>query len=170
MLFWGCFIPSKSISQQHLFGAVHACQKTGKCDSEKIRDMASKIKPKDVTDFASTKHKGLPDKVKKEKSMKENTFKKFSQYLAEADGIAQPTDNAGLSRNVTARQDRATDASENLPFNKKITSIARYLVGMNLDPNKINNTLFRIKKLYLGMVEGQQAQQQQAQPQAQPEQ
>ena len=47
-------------------GAVHACQKTGSCVSPEIEKIAKSIKPKDCTDFASTKHKGLPEKTFKE--------------------------------------------------------------------------------------------------------
>lgn len=59
---------------------VHACQKDGRCASDKIRDMADRVKNKDAEDFAKTKHNGLPDRVK-EKKMK----KSFKEYLAERD-------------------------------------------------------------------------------------
>lgn len=55
-------MPSTSKSQQRLFGMVHACQKSGKCASDKIKDIAKDIKPKDADDFAKTKHKGLPER------------------------------------------------------------------------------------------------------------
>lgn len=64
-------IPSLSKKQQRLFGMVHRCQKSGHCANDQIKDMAGKIKEKDVEGFASTKHKGLPDKVKRFKSFKE---------------------------------------------------------------------------------------------------
>lgn len=53
---------------------VRACQKTGKCASSEIEKMAKTISNKDVKDFAKTKHKGLPKKVKK---------KKFKEWLEE---------------------------------------------------------------------------------------
>lgn len=64
-------IPSHSKKQQRLFGMVRKCQKTGDCASDQVKDMAGKIKEKDVEDFAKTKHKGLPEKVKRFKSFKE---------------------------------------------------------------------------------------------------
>ena len=55
-------MPAKSKSQQRFFGMVHACQKTGDCASSKIKKVAGDISHKDADDFASTKHKGLPEK------------------------------------------------------------------------------------------------------------
>ena len=60
-------MPSKSKVQQKLFGAVHACQKYGKCASPKVKKLSKKISEKDAEDFAKTKHEGLPEKVKKKK-------------------------------------------------------------------------------------------------------
>ena len=61
-------MPAKSKSQQRLFGMVHAYQK-GELDnpSAEIKDIAKSISKKDAKDFAETKHKGLPNKVKKSK-------------------------------------------------------------------------------------------------------
>lgn len=68
-------MPSKSKKQQKFFGMVHKCKKTGECASEKVKEVASKIKSKDAKDFASTKRKGLPEKVKKER------LKSYKEYL-----------------------------------------------------------------------------------------
>lgn len=66
-------MPAKSKSQQRLMGMVHRCQKTGKCASSKIEDIAKTIKTSDATAFAETKHNSLPNKVATE-SM---TFREF---------------------------------------------------------------------------------------------
>lgn len=62
-------MPATSQQQQKLMGIVHALQ-TGEMKpskaSGKAKQMAKSMKKSDVTDFASTKHKGLPKKVKKE--------------------------------------------------------------------------------------------------------
>jgi hypothetical protein len=65
-------MPSKSKSQQRFFGLVRKCQKTGECLSPKIKKVADNISNKDAKDFASTKHKGLPNKRKR---------KTFKEYL-----------------------------------------------------------------------------------------
>ena len=54
-----------SKSQQRLFGMVHDCQKNGECASKKVKDLAKSMSKKDVDDFAETKHKGLPNHVKR---------------------------------------------------------------------------------------------------------
>jgi hypothetical protein len=79
-------MPSKSKSQQRLFGMVHACQKKGKCASKKVKDVAKSIKPDDAEDFAKTKHEGLPEKKEKDdkmKNKKKQCFKCFKEWVAE---------------------------------------------------------------------------------------
>lgn len=57
-------------------GQAHACQKYGKaCNSPTIRKLAHDMKPADLEDFAKTKEKGLPEKVK------ENYFSSFAEWL-----------------------------------------------------------------------------------------
>ena len=65
-------LDEKSVSkkQQKFMGMVHAVQK-GELSPSKVggdvADAAKSMKPKDAEDFASTKHKGLPEKVKPKK-------------------------------------------------------------------------------------------------------
>jgi uncharacterized protein (UPF0335 family) len=62
-------MPAVSKKQQKFMGIVHGLQKgTVKPSdvSKKAQNVAKDIKPGAATDFASTKHKGLPTKVKKE--------------------------------------------------------------------------------------------------------
>ena len=65
-------MPSKSKAQQRYMGMVHACKKSDykDCASKEVEDTARGMKAKDAKDFASTKHKGLPDK-KEKNEMKE---------------------------------------------------------------------------------------------------
>lgn len=70
-------MPAKSKSQQRLFGMVHACQKYGKACSPEVSKIAGEISEKDADDFASTKHKGLPEK---KKSFKEWVKDKQPQF------------------------------------------------------------------------------------------
>jgi hypothetical protein len=62
-------MPAKSKAQQKLMGIVRGIQK-GTVDpkdvSAKAGEMAKTMKPGEVEKYASTKHKGLPKKVKKE--------------------------------------------------------------------------------------------------------
>lgn len=56
---------AKSKNQQQFMGMVHAAQKGETPASPEVAKVAKSMKKKDVTDFAKTKHKGLPTKVKK---------------------------------------------------------------------------------------------------------
>lgn len=64
---------SKSIKQQQFFGIVRGMQKGDTPKKGKAGEAAKEMKQKDVKDFAKTKHKGLPEKVKpKKKETKED--------------------------------------------------------------------------------------------------
>ncbi len=72
-------MPAKSKQQQRLFGMVHAYQKGElKNASKEVKDIAKTISKKDAKDFAETKHKGLPNKVKKSaKKLTESQLRKI---------------------------------------------------------------------------------------------
>jgi Protein of unknwon function (DUF3008) len=59
------FLKEKAVSkaQQKFMGMVHAAQKGGKAASPEVAKVAKSMGKKDAKDFASTKHKGLPNKV-----------------------------------------------------------------------------------------------------------
>jgi hypothetical protein len=62
-------MPAVSKKQQKFMGIVHGLQKGTVKPSEvskKAQNVAKQMKPTAATDFATTKHKGLPTKVKKE--------------------------------------------------------------------------------------------------------
>jgi len=71
-------MPSRSRSQQRLFGMVYQCKKTGNCAGKNIEKIAKGISKESAKDFASTKHKKLPNRVKKKKK-KIKTFKEWLQ-------------------------------------------------------------------------------------------
>lgn len=52
---------------------VRACQKTGDCASPQVEKIADEMSKKEVKKFAKTKHKRLPNKIKK----------KFSEWVVE---------------------------------------------------------------------------------------
>jgi hypothetical protein len=58
-------MPAVSKAQQKFMGMVHAAQKGDmETPSSEVQKAADSISDKDAKDFASTSHKGLPDKVK----------------------------------------------------------------------------------------------------------
>jgi hypothetical protein len=67
-----------SKKQQKFMGMVHAAQKGKKPASKEVGKVAKTMKKKDAEDFASTKHKGLPEKKakKKDETVEETTDSK----------------------------------------------------------------------------------------------
>jgi hypothetical protein len=67
-------IAEKAVSkkQQKFMGMVHAAQKGDKPASKEVAKVAKGMGKKDAKDFASTKHKDLPEKVKEEGTDKED--------------------------------------------------------------------------------------------------
>ena len=70
-------LDEKAVSkkQQKFMGMVHATQKGEKAPSKEVAKVAKTMKKGDAEDFASTKHKGLPEKApkKKEKEVEESS-------------------------------------------------------------------------------------------------
>ena len=79
-------MPAQSKKQQKFMGIVRAIQK-GEAPaskfSKKARKVAKDMKKKDVEDFASTKHKGLPKKVKRESRVKSLIRKMVREIMKE---------------------------------------------------------------------------------------
>ena len=76
-------MPSVSKQQQKFFGVVKAMQK-GDIPKKGSAGKAAKTMDKDdVDDFASTKHKGLPKKVKKEMKVRELIRKLVRELMTE---------------------------------------------------------------------------------------
>jgi len=70
-------MPAVSKAQQRFMGMVRATQKGEmKNPSPEVQDAANSMKKKDAKDFASTKHKGLPEKkeVKEDRGYGEERF------------------------------------------------------------------------------------------------
>ena len=63
-------MPAVSKAQQKFFGIVRAIQKGEMAPTTpETAEVAASMKKKDVKDFASTKHKGLPEKKKVEEGI-----------------------------------------------------------------------------------------------------
>ena len=79
-------MPASSKAQQKFMGLVYALQKGDVKPSDvsqDVRDAAKSMSKKDAKDFASTKHKGLPKKVKQEilNKLKEYANKMGTDHL-----------------------------------------------------------------------------------------
>ena len=79
-------MPAKSKAQQRFFGVVKGIQKgTGRGEG-KARKAARDMDPSDVDDFVSTKHKGLPNRVRQETKVR-NLIKKMVRETLKEDFI-----------------------------------------------------------------------------------
>lgn len=120
-----------SKSQQKFMGMVHAVQK-GELDPDKVGGDVAKaaktMKKSDAEDFASTKHKGLPEKVKPKKKVNENpALAALAEpaIMAAATGAGQSignrvADKVGLEENNITQetQDSMIQSSEESMKNK----------------------------------------------------
>jgi hypothetical protein len=76
-------MPAQSKAQQRFFGVVKAMQKGDKPKEGEAGKVAKSMKKKDVDDFASTKHKGKPEKVKREMKVRSLIKKMVREELQE---------------------------------------------------------------------------------------
>jgi hypothetical protein len=90
-------VDEKAVSkkQQRFMGMVHAAQKGEKPASKEVAKVAKDMGKKDAEDFASTKHKGLPEK-KKPEAKKDDAPKKKKEKTEEAGGTGTPTASSGF--------------------------------------------------------------------------
>ena len=85
-------IAEKAVSkkQQKFMGMVHAAQKGERPASGAVAKVATSMGKKAATDFAATKHKGLPEKVKAKKKDKD-----VDESSTTAGSVATATTNSG---------------------------------------------------------------------------
>jgi len=101
-------MPARSKQQQKLFGLALAVKKgdVPKSDvSKDVKDIVDKMSKKDIEDFASTKHKGLPNKIeaKLEELIKKIDEKWSNKYKKSIDcnnpkGFSQKAHCAGRKK------------------------------------------------------------------------
>ena len=82
-------MPAKSKAQQKFMGMVHAAKKGEKPASKEVAKAAKGMSGKAAKDFAGTKHKGLPEKVKKSKT-EESLLNDFEQAISEVTVTSGP--------------------------------------------------------------------------------
>ena len=76
-------MPSKSKAQQRFFGVVRGIQKGSGKGSKAAKDVARQMDKDDVKKYASTKHKGLPNKVKQETKVRRLIRKMVREIIKE---------------------------------------------------------------------------------------
>jgi hypothetical protein len=107
-------VAEKAVSkkQQRFMGMVHAAKKGEKPASPEVAKAAKSMSGKEAKKFASTKHKGLPLKVKKrkgKKAVKESTYKSYVRFVNESIKRLLTEDKEEQANVVTAAGDMAND-------------------------------------------------------------
>jgi len=165
-------MPAKSTKQQRLMGMVHATQ-TGqiKNPSEKVAKLAKSMTKKSASDYASTKHKGLPKKVKK-KSIKENMDyeNKVGQLhmvqkpsagcdvagmvyqIDPISGIQQHGVDAQTVHGVYSTPEEAQKVAEKL-YNEHMTGMKKLEEKKGTVANKLNKAITMLEKKHKGLME-----------------
>ena len=122
-------MPSKSKAQQRFMGLVHAYNKgdvPASKVSKQVKDVAKSMKKKDTKDFAKTKHKGLPNKVKQEINL-ETLIKENPAAVAAA---VQAMQQMKAANPKTGRVNKMSTALGNKkhPSHKKAKSVFSKIV------------------------------------------
>ena len=85
-------MPSVSKAQQRFMGLVHAYKKgevPASQVSQAVKDAAKSMKKKSTKKFASTKHKGLPNKKKKTETKVRSLIKKMVREIIDEGKLAE---------------------------------------------------------------------------------
>jgi hypothetical protein len=144
-------MPAVSKAQQRFMGMVHAAQKGEEPSSPEVAKVAADMDKKSAKDFASTKHKGLPDK--KEESV--NRIKEIIRKIVRERMI----DEMNTTGNV---QGYMTPKAFGKPGNekekgKRLADLTGYSVVNELterDVNRILQSTDNDEKLELTMDDG----------------
>ena len=157
-------MPAQSKAQQRFMGMVHAAQKGETPASPEVAKVAKDMSKSDAKDFASTKHKGLPNHVKQEIL---NRLKKEYALLLPGHNIkpaspAQSLDDLeGVNENIDAedinsstipaalkvRFERALELlkGKELNYNQKIKLLAMIIDSLGIDKAELSKISSKIK-------------------------
>ena len=129
-------MPSTSKQQQKFMGMVHALKKGEMNPSDaspEVKKAAQSMSKKDAEDFASTKHKGLPRKVKQE------ILNKLKEYANKMGTNTMGGDDYTSSKRGGLRD---FDGYDNVDYNKNIPmDEAHYTAVANLGTTKAKENL-----------------------------
>lgn len=127
-------MPAKSKKQQRFFGMVHAVQKGEMAaPSDEVAQVAGNISKSDAEEFASTEHKGLPEKKGGVSDMPPKTavtkMAAYIRYLAEKNAQREPTEKDAMEGEKKGKKkcgsDRLSKLAEALEANQNIFAAVR---------------------------------------------
>jgi hypothetical protein len=145
-------MPAKSKAQQRFMGMVHAAQK-GELDnpSSEVEKAADSMSDADAKDYASTKHTGLPNHVKKEnmeKELKEIIRQTYRESLREsinedATELPQATIPSAVKVKLQMAIDKIKDSK--LSNNAKLQLVAQVIDALDVDKSQLSNIANKIR-------------------------
>jgi len=132
-------IVEKAVSrrQQRFMGMVHAAQKGEEPASAEVAQVANTMKKSDVEDFAKTKHKGLPEKKKKKKGVKETTV---------AGSVAQaPSNGNGKSKKGMIFGKGVYESQMAESYDKKLKSVLTEGLSLDMHIDHLGNKTLNVE-------------------------
>ena len=118
-------MPAQSKSQQRFFGVVKAMQKGDIPKKGKAGKIAKSMSKDDVDDFASTKHKGKPEKVKREMKVRNLIKKMVREELAKMNEVRIPFSSSHIKQLKRAFKDMKGTLPDNNPLVQKIVQLLK---------------------------------------------
>ena len=118
-------MPASSKAQQRFFGVVKAMQKGDLPKTGKAGKIAKTMDKDDVDDFASTKHKGKPEKVKREMKVRNLIKKMVREELAEMNEVRIPFSSSHIKQLKRAFKDMKGTLPDNNPLVQKIVQLLK---------------------------------------------
>ena len=118
-------MPAQSKSQQRFFGVVKAMQKGDIPKKGKAGKIAKTMDKDDVDDFASTKHKGKPEKVKREQRVKNLIKKMVREELAKMNEVRIPFSSSHIKQLKRAFKDMKGTLPDNNPLVQQIVTLLK---------------------------------------------
>ena len=118
-------MPAQSKSQQRFFGVVKAMQKGDIPKKGKAGKIAKSMSKGDVDDFASTKHKGKPEKVKREQKVRELIKKMVREELAKMNEVKIPFSSSHIKQLKRAFKDMKGTLPDNNPLVQQIVTLLK---------------------------------------------
>ena len=118
-------MPASSKAQQRFFGVVKAMQKGDIPKTGKAGKIAKTMDKDDVDDFASTKHKGKPEKVKREMKVRNLIKKMVREELAEMNEVRIPFSSSHIKQLKRAFKDMKGTLPDNNPLVQQIVTLLK---------------------------------------------
>ena len=140
-------MPAKSKQQQKFMGMVHALNKGDIKPSDvskSVKDVAKTIKKSDAEDFASTKHSGLPKKVKEQilKALKEYANKMSGNKLGGSGSYGYAPQKGLRDDDGYDNMDEKVSPKVLKALNLGLKKINRKFKGASLDGKTIDIELY----------------------------